>query len=617
MARKRKAASTEPKAPKRDQHVLKAEQYCRSVASGEIPACKFVRQACERQMKDLARAAAHDPAFPYTFDEAAAGRACRFLEQLPHVKGPKRYEGPGIGELLKLELWQCFFITTVFGWKRANGMRRYRRAYLEVPRGNGKSFLLSGIGLLGLAADKEGGADIFSAATTTEQANITRGDADAMLTARPALAKKLGLRSTAHAIFQPSSNSTFKALSREAKSQEGKNVHFGLIDELHAHPTRDTWEVVTKGAGKRTQSIVWAITTAGVDMAGICYEIRGDVIKALKAAVPDPGDKENTLPNEQLFGLIYTIDGDGSGKDGGDDWKSEASWAKANPNWHASIDQDLFRMEAVEAMQTASKENDFKTKKLNIWCNADVAWMQMAAWDACADTALNEAGFGGQPCTLGLDLASKIDIAASSKLFYRDFAVMGPDGKQALDDLGAPKSERHYYLFVRSYLPEAAIAASSNAQYAGWVKEGRIKTTPGNVLDYDAVRADMETDRAKHRLRETAFDPWQAQDLSNQMTAKGFTMVELRPTVENFSAPMKELEALVLSKRFHHDGNPVLRWMVSNVVCHRDAKDNIYPRKESVEKKIDGVVSTLMALNRAMLAPVVADPYETGGFKQL
>jgi phage terminase large subunit-like protein len=586
----RKATRTKKKTPATppDPHVAKARDYCSKVLSGEIPACKFVRQACERQVKDLARAAADDPAFPYFFDEKAAGRACRFLEQLPHVKGPRR------GELLVLELWQCFIITTVFGWKRkANGRRRFRRAYVEVPRGNGKSFLLSGVGLLGLCADGEGGSDVYSAATTTEQANITRGDADAMLVARPVLEKKLGLKRTAHAIFQPTTNSTFKALSREAKNQEGKNIHFGLVDELHAHSTRETWDVVIMGSAKRTQSLVWAITTAGVDMAGICYEIRAGVIKVLDGSA-----------NDQLFGIIYTIDE-------GDDWKQESSWIKANPNWHASIDIDLFRMDATEAMQTASKENNFKTKHLDVWCNAEVAWMQMSAWDKCGDSTLKESDFAKAECVIGLDLASKVDLTAKMKLFHRDL----PEGID--EKTSEPRYVRHYYLFSKFFLPQAAIEASKNSQYVGWAKEGRLTSTPGNVLDFDAVKLALREDRSAHVVREVAFDPWQAQQLANEMIEEGFTMVEVKPNVQNFSAPMKELEAAALSGRLHHDANPAMRWQISNVVCHTDAKDNIYPRKEKPENKIDGPVAAMMAFNRAMLAPIQVDPYADRGFLQL
>lgn len=574
-----KRAPRKPKAPAppaHDPHVAKALDYCAQVLDGRIPACKWVKLACKRQLDDLARSDAGDPSFPFIFDEAKAGRACRFLEQLPHVKGPKK------GELFKLELWQCFIITTIFGWlRRSNRQRRFRRGYLEMPRGNGKSFMSSGVALYGLSADGEGGADVFSAATTTDQARIVWGDAEAMLKERPALKKKLGLRVTAHAIAQPATNSTFKALSRESKNQEGKNIHIAVVDELHAHPTRAVWDVLEMGAGKRSQSLIWAITTAGSDTSGICYEIRDGVVKMLDGAA-----------NEQLFGIIYTLDEK-------DDWKLEESWIKANPNWLASIDIDLFRMQGIEAIQNASKENNFKTKKLDIWCNADVAWMQMSAWDACADPQLKASDFAQLPCIDGLDLATKVDIAANVQLLYRDV----PAGD---DENRKPKFIRHYYLFLRAYLPEAAVERSKNAQYPGWVKNGHITTTPGDVLDFDAIKAGLRADKKGHDLREVAFDPFQAQQLANEMIADGFPMVEVGATVPNFSEPMKQLEALVLSKQLHHDGNPLMRWMISNVICHRDAKENIYPRKLKNENKIDGPVAAIMALNRAILAPVHA-----------
>lgn len=588
--RKRKSNQGQPLSPGTppvpvDPHVAKGLEYCRKVGTGEIPACKFVRAACKRQLADLERASS-DPEWRYRFDEARAGRAARFLEQLPHVKGPKA------GQLFQLEPWQCFIVTSVFGWVRKDtGARRFRRAYIEVPRGNGKSFLSSGIALYGLAADGEAGAEVYSAATTTSQARITYGDAEAMLRKRPALMEKLGLKISTHAIFQRASNSTFGALSREAKNHDGKNIHLAVVDELHAHPTRLVWDVLITGAAKRPQSLIWTITTAGFDTSGICYEVRDGVVKMLEG-----------VDTEGLFGIIYTLDeGDG------DDWKTEASWVKANPNWSSSIDTDMFRLAATEALQTASKENNFKTKHLNIWCNADVAWMQMRAWDACADATLREEDFQCQPCVLGLDLASKTDIAARAKLFHRDL----PTGKP--DDKGQAALERHFYLFVQSYLPEAALEASKNSQYEGWAKEGWIQTTPGDVLDFGVIRSDVLADQGAHDLRECAFDPWQATQMSNELQEKAVVMVEVRPTVQNFSEPMKQWEALVLTKRFHHDGNPVMRWMVSNVVCHRDAKDNIYPRKIKPENKIDGPVAAIMALNRALLTPPEEQSYLSNG----
>jgi phage terminase large subunit-like protein len=575
-----------PQPPAMDPHVASGLAYCRDVVAGKVPACKWVRLACQRQLDDLERAKGE---WRYRFDEARAGRACRFLELLPHVKGPKS------GKLFKLEPWQCFIVTTAFGWVRKDtGARRFRRVYIEVPRGNGKSFLSSGIALYGLAADGESGAEVYSAATTAAQARITYGDAERMLRKRPALVQKLGLRISTHAISQQASGSTFGALSREAKNHDGKNIHLAVIDELHAHRTRELWDVIITGAAKRPQSLIWTITTAGVDTSGICYEVRDGVVKMLEGQ-----------ENDGLFGVAYTID-----EEEGDDWRSEASWEKANPNWHASIDHDTYRLAATEAMQSAAKENNFKTKHLNVWCNADVAWMSMAAWDACADPSLTEGDFAGQPCTLGLDLASKTDLACKAKVFHRDVPAPTEEAPE--------RTERHFYLFVESLLPEAAVENSRNAQYQGWVKDGWLRTTPGDVLDFEAVRAAVLGDLEQHDLRECAFDPWQATQLANELQAAGVVMVEVRPTVANFSEPMKQLEALVLQGRIHHDGNPALRWMVSNVVCHRDAKDNIYPRKERPENKIDGVVAALMALNRALLAPEdMGSVYEERGVRFL
>jgi phage terminase large subunit-like protein len=589
-----------------DPHVAKALAYCHDVVSGKVPACKWVRLACQRQLDDLKRA---EGGWEYRFDEGRAGRVCRFLEQLPHVKGPKA------GELFRLEPWQCFVVTTAWGWVlRDTGARRFRRAYIEVPRGNGKSFLSSGIALYGLGADDEQGAEVYSGATTREQAKITYGDAEKMLKKRPALANKLGLRVTAHAISQPASGSVFKALSREAGNQDGQNIHVAVVDELHAHRTREMWDVLVTGAAKRPQSMIWTITTAGTDTSGICYEVRESVTKMLDGA------KGAEL--DGLFGVIYTLDNVGE-KDG-DDWRDPACWEKANPNWHASIDHKSYALAAREAMQSASKENNFLTKHLNVWCNADVSWMDMGAWDRCKDEALSEEDFAGKPCTMGIDLASKTDICATAKVFHRDVPAKNHDGtpKMKKDEEGRPTDEqaleRHFYLFVNSFLPEAAVEAARNASYEGWVKEGWVKTTPGDVLDFDVVAESVLDDRDRHVLGDVAFDPAQATQFCNNLQKEAVQMVEVRPTVLNFSEPMKEMEALVLSRRLHHNGNPAMRWMVSNVVCHRDAKDNIYPRKQRPENKIDGVIAALMALNRALLVPEDAGSvYEERGIRTL
>lgn len=552
--RSRKPSSPNSSAP--DPHCQKALAYCRGVVSGEIVACQYVKQACGRQIADLARAD-----WEWEFDENLGGRICRFIEALPHIKGPKA------GKDIELEPWQCFKLTTTFGWiHKKTRKRRFRRAYWEEPRGNAKSTISSGVGLYMVSADKEAGAEVYSAATTRDQARIIFADSQQMARKRPGLCADLGIEVLAHAIVQQDSASKFVALSSEGNTLDGLNIHAALVDELHAHKTREVYDVIETGCGKRDQSLLWTITTAGSDRSGICYEIRSYLIKVLSGVVED----------ESFVGCIWTTDD-------GDDWTLEATWRKANPNWGISVQPNAVAQLAHKAMQMPAAQNNFKTKHLNLWVNADIAWMDMRAWDRCADLSLDIQDFAGQPCYIGLDLASKTDMAAKVRLFPRKI-----DGIL------------HYYLFANYYLPEAAVSDGRNSQYAGWEIEGRLITTPGDVLDFDRVRQDLVEDFRQFDVKEVPYDPWQSTQLAQQLTLEGATMVEYRNTVANFSAPMKEIDALVRAGRLHHDGDQVMAWMISNVVCHIDAKENIYPRKERPENKIDGVVGLIMALGRAM-----------------
>lgn len=564
MKKKTKIPGTNsPKNP----HCKKAHTYALDVISGKIPVCKWAQRTCQRHLDNLARQ--KDKTYPYRFDETLGGRVCRFIEQLPHIKGPKA------GQNIQLEAWQCFILVCVFGWVRKdNGKRRYRRVYIEVPRGNAKSTISSGVGLYCLTADGEGGAEVYSAATTRDQARIVFSVAQQMVRKRPQMMASLGAESHAHAISVVRSASKFEALSAEGNSLDGLNIHAALVDELHAHKTREVYDVLETGTGKREQSLLWTITTAGSNRAGICYEVRTYLTKLLDGVFED----------DSFFGIIYTVDD-------GDDWTEPATWIKANPCWGVSVMPDVVAQLAQKAMQMPAAQNNFKTKHLNVWVNADTAWMDMRAWDRCGDSTLSIEDFAGKPCIIGLDLASKTDIAAKIRLFSED----RDDG-------------RHYFMFGSYYLPEAAVTDGRNSQYAGWEIEGWLITTPGDVLDFDTVKAEILDDSSRFAVQEIGYDPWQATQLAQQLQAEGATMVEYRNTVANFSAPMKEIDALVRSGRLHHDGDPVLAWMVSNVVCHIDAKENIYPRKERPENKIDGVVALITALGRAMTAPAPIRP---------
>ena len=537
-------------------------QYVDDVLRGRLPACEYVRQACERQRRDL-----DDENLGYVFDVDRASRPCALIEHLPHIKGK------WAGQRIRLEPWQVFLVTTVFGWVDDQGARRYKTAYIEVPRKNAKSTLSAGIALYCMAGDREGGAEVYSAATTRDQARIVFGDAKRMVERSPDL-RRHGFATFAHAITYEPLGASFRALSRDQGGNlDGLNVHCAIVDELHAHKTRDVWDVLETATGARQQPLIWAITTAGSNRAGICYEQRSYALKVLGGAVDDP----------EYFAVVYTVDD-------GDDWTDEATWRKANPNWGVSVSPDDMARKARKAMEMSSAQNNFLTKHLNVWVNADTSWMDMRAWDGLAGY---DEDLDGVPCWIGVDLATKTDIAAVVLLF-------------AIDG--------QYRVSCRFYLPEDAVDASRNSQYSGWVRDGHIITTPGNVIDLDTIEEDILQLAGEYNVQGILYDPWQAQQMVNHLVAQGLPMVEFRHTVQNMSEPMKQLEAEVIAGRLRHDGNPAMAWMMSNVVAHTDAKENIYPRKEFPENKIDGPVALIMALAGAIHDTGGNEPsiYETG-----
>ena len=548
-------------------YAASAKQYAQRVVSGEILTCEWVQKACKRQLDDLIRFKRKSSIYqfnPELLDRYGrpyrpADNLCAFIERLPHVKGPLA------SRMIVLEPWQVFILSTVFGWVKSDGKRRFRRSYIEVPRGNAKSTLSSAVGLYMLAADREGGAEVYSLATTRDQARIVFGDAQTMARLSPGFRNRFSVNVGAHNIHVLQTGSKFEALSAEGSTLDGLNIHFGCIDELHAHKTRTVYDVVETGTGKRDNSLLWVITTAGSNRSGICYEVRSFVTKLLNRVFED----------DSQFGIIY-------GLDEGDDWAAKDSLIKANPNWGISVREEILVPLQAKAMQLPSAVNNFKTKHLNEWVSADKAWMDMRAWDAGTSPDLELDQFLGQPCWVGLDLASKTDIAALVMVFQH------PDTPDA------------YVVFGKYYLPEDTVQAAGNSQYEGWSHTGRLSVTPGNVIDFSWIEADLLDIGSRFSVEAVAFDPFQATQLSTRMLAEGLPMIEVRPTVLNFSEPMKTLEALVLQKKLVHDGDPVLAWMASNVVAHTDVKDNIYPRKERAENKIDGIVALIMALSRAI-----------------
>lgn len=531
-----------------------ARQYSKAVLDGSIPACKLVRLAVERNERDLRRTD-----WEYRFDEKKASKVCRFIENLPHIKGKWG------GKPITLEPWQCFVLTTIFGWVHKNsGHRRFKTAFVLVPRKNAKSTISSGVGLYMLTADGEPGADVYSAATTRDQAKIVFSDAQAMARKTPDFRDHYGVSVNAHNINVLRTSSKFEALSADAHTLDGLNIHCAIVDELHAHKTREVWEVIETATGARSQPLIFAISTAGSNRAGICYEQQTYVTKILQQVAQD----------ETYFGIVYTIDD-------GDRWEEETSWRKANPNYGVSVNPEDLARKAAKALQLPSAVNGFLTKHLNVFVSTDTAWMDMRAWDRCKDDSLDIEDFAKYPCWIALDLATKTDIASMAILFKKD---------------------DRYYAFCRHYVPQETIENSTNSQYSGWERTGKLITTQGAVTDFSQIEDDVLSICARFDVQEVAKDPWQSAYLGTRLADQGLTVVDVRQTVQSLSAPMKELESLVLSGKFHHDGDPVLTWMASNVVAHMDVKENIYPRKERPENKIDGMVAMMMALSRALVS---------------
>lgn len=540
-------------------YVEAAQRYMTAVASGAVPACKWTKLAIERQRQDLQRPLSAD--WPYVFDPELAERPCRFIELLPHIKGKWAREG----RLIELEDWQCFILTTVFGWvHHETRLRRFREGYVEVPRKNAKSTLSSGLALYMLSADGEQGAEVYSAATTRDQARIVFDDSKAMADRVPDLRTYLGVVVLQHSITVAATSSKYTPLAAEGSTLDGLNVHFAVIDELHAHKTRAVYDVIDTARGAREQSLLWNITTAGTDRSGICYERRTHATKVLDGVITDPA----------LFGIIYTLD------DADDPFQPE-SWAKANPNWGKSVLEDDMVAAARKAEAMPSSLANFLTKRLNVWVNGESAWMDMRAWERCAQPGLILDDVPeGTPVWMGLDLAQKRDFAALVAVFQQD-------GK--------------WHVCTRLYLNELAVQESGNAHLSGWARQGYVQVTDGDITDFEVVAEDMRAICRKCDVQEIAFDPALSMYFATKLIEEGLPLVEITQRALFFTPPLIQVENLVHERKLVHDANPVMNWMVSNLVVKVSKFNELRaPTKERPENKIDGPIAMLMALGRAM-----------------
>ncbi len=550
-----------------------AEQYVDDVLSGRIPSCKWVRLACERHQRDLARAAAADAAFPFVFNpelmDAVTGRSyrpvnrvCGFAELMPHVKG----DWAARGETIRLAGWQVFALASIYGWvHRETGKRRFRKADLFIPRKNAKSTLASVIGLYGLTLDREFGAEVYSGATSRDQAHEIFRPARLMSLANEAFRREYGVIPNVSNLAVVDTNSKFEPVI--GKPGDGASPSLALVDEYHEHATAELYDTMWTGMGARSQPLLVVITTAGDNVGGPCFAHQGELQKLLEQVIGD----------ERRWGIIYTVDAD-------DDWTDPAVLWKANPNLGVSIDPEKLVGDQAEAIRDPRKQAVFKTKHLNLWVNAASPWVNLESLQRAGDPTLRAEDFRGEHCWLGLDLASKTDIASRAKLFRR------------LVD-----NDWHYYLFTRHWLPQAAIARPENEHYRAWVASGHLVQTPGNMINLRGIQEDVEAESELHIVDEIAMDAWGSREIQPNLQEGGFTVVDVPMQTRHLSEPMKLIAALIDAGRFHHDGNPATLWMFSNVEVQEDRNENIFPRKASAERKIDAAVAAIVGMSRAMI----------------
>mgnify|MGYP000033980639 CR=1 FL=1 len=545
----------------------RATAYAKRVCGGEEVAGQYERLACKRFIDDLA--AQGTDAFPYVIDEKKGARACRFIELLPHIKGDWAKPVYANGELqyakIKLEDWQIFAEFQLFGWLHCDtGLRRFRRSYEEIARKNAKSTRIAGRDLFMLTADGEPGAHVYNVASTGEQAREVFDVARNMALREPKFLSRFGVEVGKHDITVEQTASSFKPLNAEGSTLDGLNVHGGSIDELHAHKTRAVYDVLDSATGARSQPLISMITTAGTDRAGICYEQRDYTIKVLQGVVRD----------DSWFGIIYTIDED-------DQWHDSSCWRKANPNLGISVRMEDMEAGCRKALAQPSAVANFLTKRLNVWLSSASAWMDMVAWERCADNKLSLDAFAGEKCWIGMDLAEKKDFAALCLVFLR---------------------KDHVYLFPRLYLNESAIEQSGNAHLQGWARAGHVVMTDGNVTDFDVIADDLRNYCTRFDVQEIPFDPALSRYFATKLVQEGLPLVEIKQAPMFFTQPLIQTENLVLEKKLHFDGNPVFTWMMSNVEVAESKFTGLrQPCKSRDENKIDGPVAMFLGLGRALL----------------
>jgi phage terminase large subunit-like protein len=546
---------------------------------------KPVRLACERHLRDIEEQSKTG----MKWKPEVAQLAILFFAEILTVEVR--------GEVcpFNLEPFQKFIVGSVFGWENAEGKRRFRTAYVEIGKGNGKTPLAAGIGLYGLVVDQEASPEIYAAATMREQANICFKDAAAMVSRSEELRSIIQER--VGSLYYSERNGVFRPISSEKKGLDGKRVHMALIDEVHEHPTPMVCNKMRAGTKNRRNALIFEITNSGSDTSGVCWDHHEYSLKILNGLTDDPG----------WFAYVCALDE-------GDDWTDEKCWPKVNPGLGTILPVEYLREQRREALGMTSKQNINKRLNWCIWTQQYSLWIPIEDWAANKEP-IDHASLIGRPCWVGIDLSDKIDLSVMMLVFRRpvDRALqikvdgMGDDGQQAEKSINIDFSIDLLPFF---FMPEDTMherEREDNVPYTRWAADGFIFATPGKIIDYDYMYAKLVDEIAKkYSIQRISYDPRGATQFAQKLgKQQGFECVEVQQGFAKMSEPAKIFEALVKARRVRHGGNPVLREHVSNVAVKTGLYGDILPHKPPhSRKRIDGVTGAVLGLSGAMVATV-------------
>jgi phage terminase large subunit-like protein len=561
--------------------------YARAVLAGHIITGRLVRLACQRHINDLETGASRG----LRFDSAEAQAAIDFWELCPHLKGREAKRG----ETLRLEPWQKFVIGSVYGWKRADGTRRFRVAWVEMARKNGKSTLLYPAGLHGLSLDGEEGAEVYSIATKRDQAKLVFDLAKRAVTRTPDLAAMIQV--FAFSLVCEDSFGKFEAVSSDADTLDGLNPHVALCDEIHKWKGRALWDVIETGMGARDQPLLWAITTAGEESDAHVYgQEHNHGVQVLEGVVED----------DARFCFIAALDP-------GDEWTDPANFVKANPNLGVSVFADEIGEQVRKAKRMPAAANAVKRLRLGIRTQDDDAWIPLSLWDAGKDTARTWDTLKGFPCWGGLDLANSSDFAALALLF-----PLTEDGEPAPD----PQRPALWHYLFRLWMPtEGRDHRSSKLREiaAPWVADGWVDATEGDTIDGDRIEAAVIEAAGQFQVLGLAYDPYNAGTMAGHLQYEGVPVHQFPQRMTTFAEPTRLFEDDLRAGHMRHDGNPAVRWMANNVVLVENAANHRMPSRKKSKWKIDGIVAAVMARGRAAAGEQggTGKYYETHGVERV